>query len=97
MDDLSKMMRAYFEVCDDGVLAYQDPLIGRFENEKNGLAVRLNADTRQLELSFRGKIIETFDLDQQVEQACMDASYAYWSLFSQITQKAKQPALKLVS
>ena len=84
MDCTTRMREARFDVGDDDVLVYLDPTIGRYENAKFELAVRLAPGGRQLELHVRGCVAAKFDLEAGVARACMDASASCFSTLAEL-------------
>ena len=96
-DHVAEMRSVHFDVCEDGVLTYLDRTIGRYENTTYDLAIRLSVSGRWLELQARGRIAARFDLDRGVEQACMDASSAYFCTLADFCEQARRPILRLVS
>lgn len=97
MDCRDDMRRVFFDVADDGVLVYLDPMIGRYENARHDLVVRLNETDRLLELRVRGRRARTFDLAAGVEFACQEASSAYFRTLVKLCEFARNPKLRLVS
>ena len=45
-----KMHKRQFDIADDGVLIYMDPLVGRLENKKRRLVIKVHREANQIEL-----------------------------------------------
>lgn len=89
-DTLQRQMRtAFFDVCDDGVLIYQDQAIGRYENTVHQVTLRLNVDQETLELHIQDAKSESFSLTGRVAEACMEASGAYFSAVADLSRRAR--------
>lgn len=75
------MNESFFGMDQDGVLVYKDPFIGRLENRRLDLVVRINAEATTLELHAGDTVIADFEFSDNVVHACRDAFGAYFSEF----------------
>ena len=87
---LAKMRQGFFEVDARGVLVYMDPMIGPLCNARRLVMVRYQAAPRRLELSLDGTVVQRFELDGDVVDACRAAFHAYFVLFTRLCRSNEQ-------
>ena len=81
---LQQMHKVFFDLSPEGVLTYQDPMIGPLANSEKQLAVLANLKQARLELKVCGLIEQVFELNQGISQACGDAFNAYFAAFESL-------------
>lgn len=79
-----RMRRAHFDISPLGVLTYLDPAIGALANPSKGIAARVCADTFQIELIVNGRTEATWDLRENVAEACASAFGGYFGAFERL-------------
>lgn len=87
---ICRMRKHFFDLSEDGTLVYQDPLIGRLENQEKGLAIRLAPGAVALELHSAGRVLQAFALTGDIAAACSDAFGAYFREFEAICVRRRQ-------
>jgi hypothetical protein len=87
-----KLRQNFFEISAQGILVYQDPVIGPLFNSRKKIAVHVNTEQGCLELKVNGRLEETFDFAQNVGRACQEACGAYFNVIAQ--QNTDQEAIQ---
>jgi hypothetical protein len=79
----------FFEVSAQGILVYQDPVIGPLFHARKKIAVHVNIEQSRLELKVNGKVQQTFDFTQNIGRTCHEVCGAYFTLVSRQADQEK--------
>ena len=79
-----KLNANFFDVSEEGILVYLDPMIGPLRNRSRQLLVSLNAKKKQFELRLQGRVAEVFDFEGNMGNVCCRAFGAYFQAFEQL-------------
>lgn len=85
-----ELNNALFALSPEGVLVYQDPMIGALANPEKQLAVVVNLKKACLELKVREEVKQRFDLRVGTRQACREAFHAYFTAFESLVVIERQ-------
>jgi hypothetical protein len=79
-DWIRQMALASFSIRPDGILVYNDPMLGAFEGQR-GIQVRVDTATANVHVIASGRIVRSFSLvDQEAGDACIAAAREYFHL-----------------
>lgn len=90
---VKKMNEAFFELLSEGVLSYQDPMIGPLANQEKQLVVLLNDEKARLELRLHGLVQEVFGFSDGIAQACRSAFHAYFTTFQSLCAERQRAVI----
>ena len=75
---MEQMESLFFETSTTGLLVYNDPALGTFENHKLDLRIRVDLEGLFLVLESHGLDVASFDLTLGVPEALEAAAMSYW-------------------
>jgi hypothetical protein len=75
-----QMAAAFFSTDPDGILVYEDPLLGQLKNQR-GIEIRVDAAAGRLNVVVHGRIVRSFSLlGGDAGEACLAAAGEYFRL-----------------